>query len=198
MLHYQGFNALIASTSHTTVQNFKIFLNRNQYEPLDDTYRQNMGQTPLSRLELLMDDEDDREWFHNEKAKAEERSQHAALVPSTPLEPKHISFKSTDFSDDYYHSMLSGSDSERNKSFSKKSSRHREGAQKPALLSTMAEPDPKGRVIGQLSDPGEIFCPILAVSRLPYKFINANQTTRDIISQQFFASGKFWDRRWTV
>jgi hypothetical protein len=40
------------------------------------------------------------------------------------------------------------------------------------------------------------FCPLVAVSRFPYKFIRGELTQP--IANEFFAEGKFWKRRWDL
>lgn len=60
------------------------------------------------------------------------------------------------------------------------------------------EPDPEGRSLGQLAGLGQSFCPILAVSKYPYRYLYPSSTTADEVSQSFFATGKFWTRKWTM
>ena len=40
------------------------------------------------------------------------------------------------------------------------------------------------------------FCPLVAVSRFPYKFIRGELTQP--VANEFFAEGKFWKRRWDL
>lgn len=40
------------------------------------------------------------------------------------------------------------------------------------------------------------FCPLLAVSKLPYKFIRSEAS--EPIAERFFNHGKFWNRRWDL
>ncbi|KAJ9232271.1 hypothetical protein DTO271D3_4338 [Paecilomyces variotii] len=40
------------------------------------------------------------------------------------------------------------------------------------------------------------FCPIMAVSRLPYKYLRGEAS--EAIAQQFFTEGKFWKRYWNL
>lgn len=40
------------------------------------------------------------------------------------------------------------------------------------------------------------FCPIMAVSRLPYKYLRGEAS--EAIAQQFFTEGKFWMRYWDL
>lgn len=42
----------------------------------------------------------------------------------------------------------------------------------------------------------EAFCPIVAFSRFPYKYIHGPD--RDVIAKQFFDGGKFWARSWVL
>ncbi|KAI4204145.1 MAG: hypothetical protein LQ350_001336 [Teloschistes chrysophthalmus] len=50
--------------------------------------------------------------------------------------------------------------------------------------------------IGQIAPRGTKFCPLAAVSKWPYKFIQ--QPDSEIISQRFFAAGRFRARGWTL
>ena len=155
-----------------------------------------MADTPLSRLELLMQGEDYK-WFQEEKVSAERRLKSTALAPPVLPEQDLITSDPTNWKSNQFHSILSISGSDHGKPLSKKPARLRESAKKLGI-SEMAEPDPQGRVIGQLTDPDEFFCPLMAVSKYPYKFLAANSATCEKVSQLYFASGKFWDRKWTV
>lgn len=46
------------------------------------------------------------------------------------------------------------------------------------------------------SDLSTSFCPIIAVSRYPYKYIKG-ELSKNIV-QKFFDEGKFWNREWTL
>ena len=50
--------------------------------------------------------------------------------------------------------------------------------------------------VGQLTPCGERFCPILALSKFPYKFVQYADS--EAVSGQFFAGGQFWARRWDL
>ncbi|KAI9810326.1 MAG: hypothetical protein M1832_001360 [Thelocarpon impressellum] len=51
-------------------------------------------------------------------------------------------------------------------------------------------------VLGQLSPPGEAFCPLKAVQKYPYRHVN--REGQEKVSQAFFAGGRFWDRAWDL
>ena len=194
-----------------------------------------MSEILMSRLEMLMENED-HEWFHNEKASAETRLESVELAsPVLPEENVIISNKTSWPSDnldsahnltssnstrwpsdslDSAHNLtssnqirwssntfplaLSSSGSDLDNRLPKKSIRNKKVSKGLVPLSKMVESDPQNRVVGQLTDPGDFFCPLLAVSKYPYKFLNASSKICDKVSQQYFASGKFWNRRWTV
>ena len=56
--------------------------------------------------------------------------------------------------------------------------------------------------IGDMADVNVSFCPIMAVSKYPYRFMPsggpANKVLVDLVSHTLFAGGKFWQRQWTV
>lgn len=56
--------------------------------------------------------------------------------------------------------------------------------------------DIKGPNIGRLADIGTSFCPIVAISKYPYKFV-PYQLSVDI-AHGFFDDGKFWYRPWDM
>ena len=49
---------------------------------------------------------------------------------------------------------------------------------------------------GQLSAIGELFSPIIVISKLPYKFVDKNVS--QLIASAFFDEGKFWMRGWEL
>ncbi|KAK5190253.1 hypothetical protein LTR16_007806, partial [Cryomyces antarcticus] len=48
---------------------------------------------------------------------------------------------------------------------------------------------------GEVAAISATFAPIIAVSKLPYKFVSKQWSQR--IAEKFFDRGKFWDRKWT-
>lgn len=40
------------------------------------------------------------------------------------------------------------------------------------------------------------FCPLIAVSRFPYRFIHGDPS--QLVARAFFDGGKFWERRWNM
>ena len=56
---------------------------------------------------------------------------------------------------------------------------------------------PQTRLVrGQLSSLGESFCPIIAVSKFPYKYIAKTDSER--VADKFFNAGQFWMRKWDL
>lgn len=53
-----------------------------------------------------------------------------------------------------------------------------------------------GLHIGELAPSGEKFCPILAVSRYPYRHVGKELS--EIVAGGFFNAGKFWERTWDM
>jgi len=49
---------------------------------------------------------------------------------------------------------------------------------------------------GQLTPVGEAFCPILPISKFPYKYIS--KTDSEKVADKFFNGGKFWTRQWDL
>jgi hypothetical protein len=49
---------------------------------------------------------------------------------------------------------------------------------------------------GRLAPPDLEFCPILALSKFPYKFIE--KKSMQSVATEFFDGGKFWDRKWNL
>lgn len=56
--------------------------------------------------------------------------------------------------------------------------------------------NPSHEHIGKLAPNHQAFCPILAVSKYPYKFVSSQISEH--IAQKFFNDGKFWYRAWDV
>ncbi|KAF1983932.1 hypothetical protein K402DRAFT_152266 [Aulographum hederae CBS 113979] len=50
---------------------------------------------------------------------------------------------------------------------------------------------------GELADVKENFCPILPISKFPYKYIPGQKDT-DLVAHEFFDGGKFWFRQWDL
>lgn len=53
-----------------------------------------------------------------------------------------------------------------------------------------------GLQLGELALPGEKFCPVLAVSRYPYRHVSKELS--EIVASSFFNAGKFWERTWDM
>ena len=49
---------------------------------------------------------------------------------------------------------------------------------------------------GQLSSSKDLFCPIVAVSKFPYKYLPRSESER--VADRFFNAGRFWSRRWDL
>ena len=52
-------------------------------------------------------------------------------------------------------------------------------------------------LIGTLAKPGESFCPIITISKYPYKYIR-NEQIKEQIADGYFNGGKFWRRVWDL
>ncbi|KAL9052680.1 MAG: hypothetical protein Q9162_005239 [Coniocarpon cinnabarinum] len=50
--------------------------------------------------------------------------------------------------------------------------------------------------LGELAPVHQAFCPIMAVSKYPYKFVASDIS--ESIADRFFNAGKFWDRTWDI
>jgi hypothetical protein len=53
-----------------------------------------------------------------------------------------------------------------------------------------------GMKLGQVSVVGQAFCPVLSVSKFPYRYISKNDS--EIVADKFFNAGKFWLRSWDL
>ena len=53
-----------------------------------------------------------------------------------------------------------------------------------------------GLQLGELAPSGEKFCPILAVSRFPYRHVGKDLS--EIVASSYFNAGKFWERTWDM
>ena len=69
---------------------------------------------------------------------------------------------------------------------------------KMAQKANMAVQDSKGLSVGQLAPLGIPFCPIISVSKFPYTQMNARSKDSERVSQGYFASGRFWERTWSL
>jgi len=53
--------------------------------------------------------------------------------------------------------------------------------------------------VGEVAPTDIRFCPILALSKFPYKFLGrSNQNSQQAIATAFFDQGKFWGRTWNL
>ena len=50
----------------------------------------------------------------------------------------------------------------------------------------------------ELAPPDMEFCPIMAVAKFPYRYMEAQSQESEEVSARFFANGKFWARAWTL
>ena len=53
-------------------------------------------------------------------------------------------------------------------------------------------------VVGRLASAGTQFFPLLAVAQLPYKYMDPKSLASDLVSKQFFAADKFYNREWNL
>ena len=56
--------------------------------------------------------------------------------------------------------------------------------------------NPHHKDIGRLAPVNQAFCPVIAVSKYPYKFVS--QDISEPIAERFFNDSKFWYRPWDV
>ncbi|KAF2232955.1 hypothetical protein EV356DRAFT_487814 [Viridothelium virens] len=90
--------------------------------------------------------------------------------------------------DELLNPLDQSSDSaDQSKGKKKKASKDKSGASENFSL------DPRR---GQLTAPEECFCPILAISKFPYRFVN--EEASQPIASAFFDAEKFWMRDWDV
>lgn len=50
--------------------------------------------------------------------------------------------------------------------------------------------------VGQLANPKVTFCPFAAVTKWPYRHLYGEES--DLVSEKYFAHGKFRSRGWTM
>ena len=63
----------------------------------------------------------------------------------------------------------------------------------------VSEHDTAHGEVGELPPLEMTFCPILAVSKFPYKFMSTSSAfMSEEVSRHFFAADKFWMRQWTM
>lgn len=58
--------------------------------------------------------------------------------------------------------------------------------------------DREGLMVGDRASEGMAFCPIMAVSKFPYRFMGKVNRVTEEVSKMFFAGNKFWERKWTM
>lgn len=61
-----------------------------------------------------------------------------------------------------------------------------------------SEEDETTLEVGEEAVAGMRFCPLMAISRFPYKYLSANKRLMEGVADTAFNDGKFWERRWTV
>ncbi|MCJ1289292.1 hypothetical protein MMC34_000824 [Xylographa carneopallida] len=72
---------------------------------------------------------------------------------------------------------------------------------KVRALSTLAaftDQDEEKPIIGDLGPLQIGYCPILAVTKFPYKFMRGSAALVEKVSRKYFVSSKIWDRKWTI
>lgn len=57
--------------------------------------------------------------------------------------------------------------------------------------------DSSKQVQGEVGALGD-YCPVLAVSKFPYKYMNPTSTASDHVSKRFFADNRFWRNIWNL
>lgn len=66
----------------------------------------------------------------------------------------------------------------------------------PLSASSEEEASAAGLTRGHLSPAGQSFCPILAVSKFPYRYIPKKDS--ESVAAKFFNVGQFWLRKWDL
>ena len=154
----------------------------------------------FARLNLLMGEEDFERLSH------EHRIPPVLEASRVPTGPSHVlrgaerpPFSSTlgNIPNDALEPVGSESDDDWSRPLPKSTKSRKEKANQ-LHFADFVEPDPEGRLLGQLASSGQSFCPILAVSKYPYRYLYSSSATVDLVSQSFFAAGKFWARKWTM
>ena len=69
---------------------------------------------------------------------------------------------------------------------------------KPLLLAQAVDQDGENRTTGDLGPLHIGYCPILAVTKFPYKFMKGSSAIVEKVSWRFFACSRIWDRKWTM
>jgi hypothetical protein len=73
-----------------------------------------------------------------------------------------------------------------------------EHASMDEILDMVRRKRPNERPVGELAPRNAEFCPILAVSRYPYKYMDPKSAISDKVSKAYFANEKFWKREWSL
>lgn len=153
----------------------------------------------LARLKLLMGEEE-----------FERLSRERFPVPEAPKLPvdqspvirtlgcQHLSSTHENLPNIASEPVLSASEDDWSRPLPISTKSRKEKTMNQLHFADVAEPDPEGRLLGQLASFGQTFCPILAVSKYPYRYLYTSSATADLVSQNFFAAGKFWARKWTM
>ena len=149
----------------------------------------------LNRLHQLMKDES-FEW-----PPVETTSNEFDLLSLDPNPPSNQDYTSP--SDDYTHSnTFAQTPPPIEINWPAKDPRRKSLNEEPSddylLMMSAINRDPQSRALGQLAEPNAKFCPIMAVSKYPYRYMDTYTATSAKVSEGFFAGGKFFERQWTV
>ena len=172
-----------------------------------------MANQRLDRLKLLMKDRD-FDWPSEEKLKENrlQRNLKAAETQSTVsslTEQTNPSYKASDLSEPPLLSSSMSSytppiafQSELNMPPKTQNKQSGPKAADKSIKMSAGKTAMTQRRIDDMAAVNVSFCPIIAVSKFPYRFMSsngpANKMLVDQISQGLFAEGKFWDRAWSV
>ena len=172
-----------------------------------------MANQRLSRLKLLMKDRDfdwpSEEEIRGNKLKRDLIVAETQSTASSLTERTDLSIKASDFSEPPLDSSSMSSftpsiafQSEFAIPLKNQNNRTSTSAAGKATATTARKTAINQCQVGDMADINVSFCPITAVSKYPYRFMNshgpANKMLVDQISRELFAKEKFWDRAWTV
>ena len=175
-----------------------------------------MADQKLNRLKLLMKDRE-FDWPSQEQLEANrrEKSRTESSIPSISSSQANKEVESTSYSlkpeasNPVAHplpisSVTTSSESKPQSTMPKKRQSPQKGRQPldKVAMGTSGKSVATGRQLGDMAEVNVSFCPIMAVSKYPYRFMSsqgpANKMLADQVSKELFAGGKFWQRQWSV
>ncbi|KAI9816462.1 MAG: hypothetical protein M1827_001594 [Pycnora praestabilis] len=180
-----------------------------------------MSRSKIERMKLLMGD-DALPSSDNSNGFADYTSPKGSSLPEFAAKPQAISmdlasrdlFHGSDYRDDNVVPAFATSDSDdppalhphpstgtkkstvRAKRLAKTSRQITQSSTNLAHSSNSPEDNALDMRFGELAPAEQAFCPIQAVAKFPYKYIN--KEAQESIAQTFFAGGRFWERTWDL